>query len=123
APVRYTDIGICFLLLVAIAAVYGQVSHFDFVNIDDPDYVTSNPYVRQGVTAAGLAWAITTGEAANWFPLTRISHMLDVQLFGLDGGLHHLTNVFFHALAALLLYGFLLRATRARWPSAFAAFV
>src|SRR5208282_6000361 len=82
-----------------------------------------NRHVRAGITTEGIAWAFTSGEAANWFPVTRLSHMLDYQLFGLNGGLHHLTNVFIHALAALLLFAFLYRATGARWPSAFVAFL
>jgi len=110
-------------LFLATIAVYAQVRQFDFVNYDDPEYVTGNAHVLQGLTPEGLAWAATSGEAANWFPLTRVSHMLDVQLFGLDSGLHHLTNLLFHALSTLLLFAFLNRATKARWPSAFVAFV
>jgi tetratricopeptide (TPR) repeat protein len=97
------------------------VRDFGFVNYDDPDYVTNNPHVQQGLTADGAAWAFTSGEAANWFPLTRLSHMLDVQLFGMAAGWHHFTNVLLHALASVLLFLFLNRATRARWPSAFVA--
>lgn len=109
-------------LFLATIAVYAQVRQFDFVNYDDPEYVTGNAHVLQGLTPEDLAWAATSGKAANWFPLTRVSHMLDVQLFGLDSGLHHLTNLLFHALSTLLLFAFLNRATRARWPSAFVAF-
>jgi tetratricopeptide (TPR) repeat protein len=111
------------VLLLATITVYGQVRHFDFVNYDDPEYVTGNSNVLRGLTPEGLAWAATSGAAANWFPLTRVSHMLDVQLFGLDSGLHHLTNLLFHALSTLLLFAFLNRATGARWPSAFVAFI
>jgi protein O-mannosyl-transferase len=111
------------LLILATVAVYSQVLHFDFVNFDDPDYITNNSHVRQGITADGIVWALTSTEAANWFPVTRLSHMLDAQLFGLSGGWHHLTNVLFHTLATLLLFTFLHRATGARWPSAFVAFV
>lgn len=70
-----------------------------------------------------IRWAFTSGEAANWFPVTRLSHILDCQLFGLRSGWHHLTNVWFHALATLLLFAFLERATKARWRSAFVAFL
>jgi Flp pilus assembly protein TadD len=101
--------------------LYAQVRDFGFVNYDDPDYITNNPHVRQGITGDGVAWAFRSGEAANWFPLTRLSHMLDVQLFGIDAGWHHFTNVVLHAAAAVLLFLFLNRATRARWPSAFVA--
>jgi tetratricopeptide (TPR) repeat protein len=105
------------VLAAAVVVVYGQAIHFSFVNFDDPDYVTRNLHVRQGLTAAGVAWAVMTGYAANWFPLTWISHMLDCQLFGLDAGWHHLTNVVLHALATVLLFAFLHRATGTRWRS------
>jgi tetratricopeptide (TPR) repeat protein len=110
-------------LFAATLAVYSQTVRFDFINYDDPDYITANPHVREGITVDGIEWALTSGEGANWFPVTRLSHMLDVQLFGLNGGWHHLTNALLHALAALLLLAFLHRATGARWPSAFVAFV
>ena len=109
-------------MLVTIA-VYGQVRHFGFVNYDDPEYVTGNNNVLHGLTYEGLVWAATSDTAANWFPLTRVSHMLDVQLFGLNSGLHHLTNLLLHTLSTLLLFASPDRATRARWPSAFVAFV
>ena len=109
------------MLFLATVAVYAPVLHFDFVNFDDPEYVTANPHVPKGLTPDGIVWALTSTEAANWFPVTRISHLLDGQLFGMHSGMHHLTNVVFHALAALLLFAFLDRATRARWPSAMVA--
>jgi len=97
------------------------VLHFGFVNYDDPSYVAQNPHVRDGLTANGIAWAFTHSFAGNWFPLTWISHMLDCQFFGLDASLHHLTNLCFHVLAAILLYTVLRRITGARWPSAMVA--
>ena len=120
-PESRTSLWICLALVAATLAVYIQTGAFDFVNYDDPDYVTNNPHVRDGITPDGLEWALTSGDAANWFPLTRLSHMLDCQLFGLDSGRHHLTNVLLHALAVLLLFAFLHLATGARWPSAFVA--
>jgi protein O-mannosyl-transferase len=110
-------------LLLATFAVYAQVCHFAFVNYDDPEYITGNLHVRQGLTAHGLAWALTSHEAYNWFPLTWVSHMLDCQFFGLESGWHHLHNVLLHALAAILLCIFLQRATGARWRSALVAFL
>jgi protein O-mannosyl-transferase len=102
------------LLAIATLAVYAQVHSFDFINYDDPDYVTAGH---------SIGWALTSGAAANWLPLTRLSHLLDIQLFGADAGLHHMVNLFFHLCAVLLLFAFLSRATRAVWPSAFVAFV
>ncbi|HWC99436.1 MAG TPA: tetratricopeptide repeat protein [Candidatus Sulfopaludibacter sp.] len=120
-PAPRTNLWICLVLLAATFAVYFQTSDFAFVNYDDPEYVTANPHVRDGLTVDGIGWAFTSGEAANWFPVTRLSHMLDVQLFGLNAGAHHLVNVVIHAAAVLLLFAFLFSATRARWPSAFVA--
>ncbi len=103
--------------------VYGQTLNHGFINYDDPIYVTDNPHVRNGLTPEGFIWAFTSAYDANWFPLTWLSHMLDCQLFGLNAGLHHLTNVVLHALNALLLFALLQRMTSARWCSAFVAFV
>jgi tetratricopeptide (TPR) repeat protein len=122
-PQSRIDLWIYLALFAATFAVYFQARTFDFVNYDDPDYVTNNPHVRDGITPDGLLWAFTSGDAANWFPVTRISHMLDCQLFGLESGLHHLTNILIHALATVFLFGFLHLATGARWPSAFVALI
>jgi len=111
------------VLSLATLLVYLQVRTYDFVNFDDPDYVAGNIHVRQGITPGGIAWAFTSTESANWFPVTRLSHMLDVELFGLDAGWHHLENAVLHTLATLFLFAFLYRATSARWPSAFVAFL
>jgi tetratricopeptide (TPR) repeat protein len=117
------DLLIYLALLLATFAVYAQVRHFDFVNYDDPDYTTGNAHVRQGLTAQGLEWALTSRDAANWFPVTWVSHMVDAQLFGSESGWHHLHNVLLHALAAILLCMFLERATDSRWRSALVAFI
>jgi protein O-mannosyl-transferase len=110
-------------LALATLAVYAQTAQFDFVNYDDPDYVVNNPHVRAGLTADSVHWALTSTEAANWFPVTRLTHLLDVQLFGVSAGAHHIVNVLLHAAAAALLFAFLSAATGAPWPSAFVAFV
>jgi tetratricopeptide (TPR) repeat protein len=110
-------------LIVATLFVYAQTAQFDFVNYDDPDYVTNNAHVRAGLTLGGVRWAFTSTEAANWFPVTRLSHMLDAQLFGEQSGGHHAVNVLLHIAATLLLFAFLMAATGARWPSAFVAFL
>ena len=106
------------LLAVATLAVYAQVAGHGFVSYDDPDYVSGNPYVRAGLTRAGLSWALTTGHAGNWHPLTWLSHMLDCQLFGLRPGAHHLTNVLLHTANSLLLFVLLRGMSGALWPSA-----
>jgi len=108
-------------LIAGCVAVYGAVWHHDFVYYDDPKYVTENPIVSAGLTSRGVAWALTTGTDANWFPLTWLSHMLDVQLYGMNAGGHHLTNVLLHIVSTLLLFGVLLWMTGAPGRSAFVA--
>ena len=109
------------LLILATVALYLPVLHFSFLNYDDPEYVSRNLHVRHGLTAAGVEWAFRSTESANWFPLTWISYMVDVQLFGLDPGLIHLTNVLLHAASAALLFVLLFRTTGAMGRSAFVA--
>jgi Tfp pilus assembly protein PilF len=111
------------LLFLAILAVYSQVRHFDFVNFDDPEYIGENNHVRAGLTWNGLVWAFTSFDAANWFPLTWLSHMAAYEFFGLRSGWHHLINLLFHALASLLLFAALKRMTGALWRSALVAFL
>ena len=111
------------LLVVVTLAVYSQVRRFEFVNFDDPEYVTENNHVRAGLTWEGTVWAFKSLEAANWFPLTWLSHMADCQVFGLRSGWHHWTSVLLHTLAALVLFAALKRMTGALWRSAFVAFV
>ncbi len=110
-------------LFLTTLLVYAPVYRFGFVNFDDPDYVTANPHVRKGFTTDSAVWAVTSTEAANWFPATRLSHLLDVEIFDLRPGGHHFTNAFFHALATVFLFAFLHAATSATWPSAFVAMV
>lgn len=113
-----------YLLLVLVTlAAYSRAIHFDFVIYDDPDYVTSNPHVRNGLTWNGLVWAFRSVHAANWSPLTWVSHMTDCQIFGMQSGWHHATNIALHTAAALLLFAALKRLTGARLPSALVAFV
>jgi|SRR5579862_1059146 len=84
--------------------VYAQVRTHAFISLDDGLYVTKNPSIQHGLTWPGIVWAFTTGYAANWHPLTWLSHMLDVQLFGLWSGGHHLTSVGLHVVNTLLLF-------------------
>lgn len=114
---------ICVLLAAVTLAVYGQVVGYDFINYDDPDYVTANPYVRAGLTRVGLSWALTTGHASNWHPVTWLSHMIDCELWGLRSGAHHLTNVVLHTGNSLLLFALLRGMTGTIWPSAAVAWL
>ena len=109
------------VLAILTIAVFGQVRSHDFIDFDDGLYVVENPNVRGGLTTENIAWAFTAGRAANWHPLTWISHQADVSMFGMDAGLHHLTNVAWHAFNAILLFGFLRSLTGAVWRSALVA--
>ncbi len=109
--------GICLVLTIAIVAVYSQVGGFDFINFDDPRYILENNRVRQGITLEGIQWAFKTVYASNWHPLTWISHMLDVEIFGLNPGMHHVMNVIFHVINTILLFFILEEMTGARWRS------
>ncbi len=112
---------ISLLLSIITFMAYWQVTHCDFTTFDDPMYVTENSHIQDGLTVEGIIWAFTTGHAADWQPLTCISHMADVQLFGLQPGWHHLTNLLFHLASTLLLFLVLHRMTKALWQSAFVA--
>lgn len=112
---------ICVVLSVITIAVYWQVLHFDFINFDDPKYVTENPNVQQGLTWDSVRWAFTTDHASNWHPLTWLSLMLDRELFGLNAGAFHLVNLLLHIANTALLFIVLSRCTHAVWPSAFVA--
>ena len=109
-----------FLALVTIA-IYSPAAHFDFINFDDPLYVTDNDHVKSGLTLAGLRWALTAFDASNWHPLTWLSHMADRQFFGPQPGAQHLVNVWFHVANTVLLFALLLNLTGARWRSALVA--
>src|SRR5262245_21670153 len=112
------------LLLAAIAlaalavAPYVQTAWHEFLNYDDVLYVTDNMPVQRGLTWEGAAWAVTAFDAANWHPLTWLSHMADCSLFGLQPAGHHLMNVALHALNTLLLWTMLRRMAGAMWQSA-----
>lgn len=119
----FLDLAISLGLILSVFAVYAQVGLFDFISYDDDLYVAANPHVQAGLTFAGIKWALTAVVSSNWLPVTLLSHMLDVQLFGLQSGMHHLVNVLIHALAAVLLFVVFKRATGEPGPSAFVAFV
>lgn len=110
------------LLVLAVLAAYGHTLGFDFVNFDDPDYVSENPIVARGLSGEGIAWAFTTHHAQNWHPLTWLSLMLDAQLFGAQSARgFHFTNLLLHALNALLLFWLLRALTGTLWRSALVA--
>ena len=109
------------LLLVLTAGIYWQVGEHAFIEFDDDRYVYQNPMVLEGLSVEGLGWAFTATKASNWQPVTWLSHMLDVQLFGPGPGAHHLSNLLLHLLNVLGLFLILDRMTHAHWRSAFVA--
>jgi tetratricopeptide (TPR) repeat protein len=109
------------LLVAATLLVYGPVVRHDFINFDDPEFVTANTQVQRGLTWEGVAWAFRPGHGDYWHPLTWLSHMLDVQLFGKSSAGPHGVNVLFHAANAMLLFLLLRRLTGAHGKSALVA--
>ncbi|MDH7482985.1 MAG: tetratricopeptide repeat protein [Armatimonadota bacterium] len=110
------------IVLFAITLVaFCRVLRNQFINLDDPEFIHNNPFVRSGLTYASVAWAFKTTHTANWHPLTWISHMVDVEFFGLNSAGHHLTSLLVHAVSAVLLFLVLYKATFAIWRSAFIA--
>ena len=117
-PVSARPAVICLLLVAVTAVFYWPVTRCDFVNYDDPDYFFSNPHVLAGLSPANLVWAFTTRCSGNWHPLTWLSLMLDVNLFGRGAAGSHVTNLLFHLANTMLVFLLLRSLTRATWRSA-----
>jgi tetratricopeptide (TPR) repeat protein len=120
---RWRVPGVCLFLAAIIWVVFGQTLGHEFVNYDDDLYVYENPVVQKGLTWEGFRWALTYGQIGHWHPLTWLSHMLDCQLYGLQAGGHHLTNILLHTATAILLFLVLRQMTGFLWRSAFVAAV
>ncbi|MCJ7538111.1 MAG: tetratricopeptide repeat protein [Desulfobacterales bacterium] len=112
---------VCLLLVLINLAAYWQVKNHEFIDYDDIFYVVENQHVRSGLNQRTLVWAFKSTELANWHPLTWVSHLLDVRLYGLQPGPHHLTNLLLHILNTILLFLILMQMTGAIWRSAFVA--
>ncbi len=109
-----------FGLIALTLGVFGQSVRFDFVDYDDPFNVTENAQVLRGMTVDGVVWALTSCDEY-WRPWTRLSHMMDAELFGVRAGGHHLTNVWLHMAAVLLLFRLMRRLSFSEWSSAWIA--
>lgn len=105
------------LIVALLAILYASVLDHDFVDFDDRVYVADNPRVTSGLDPDSVRWAFTTGYAANWHPLTWLSHMLDVEVHGVAPGAMAATNVVLHAVSSVLLLLFFFRSTGAVWSS------
>src|SRR6266702_4501505 len=108
---KWAIILLAFLVFIAGGVVYSRILFNGFINFDDPFYVVENQQVLRGLTVEGVKWAFTTTHAANWHPLTWLSHMLDVQFFGTNPSMHHLTSLFIHAINSTLFFLFFARTT------------
>lgn len=108
-------------LFVGALALYASVAGHPFIHFDDNRYVTENPVVKAGLTWRGVAWAFGSLQVSNWHPLTWLSHMIDVELFGVSPGAHHVVNAVLHAANAVLLFLALGRLTGAPGRSALVA--
>lgn len=114
---------LCIVLSVITLSVYVQVANHEFISYDDMDYVASNPHVTSGITVENVMWAFASvgGTTCNWHPITWLSHMADVQVYGMNPGAHHITNVVIHIASSVILLLLLFRVTGALWQSAFVA--
>ncbi len=108
-------------LIVLTCAAFEGLRRNEFVKFDDPEYITENTHIQGGLTLDSVVWAFKSGDAANWHPLTWISHMVDIQLFGLNPVGHHLHSLALHVIATVLLFRVLQSMTGAVWRSAFVA--
>ena len=118
---RWIVFGVCVFLAVITLAIFGQTLRYEFINFDDDLYVYDNAAVAGGLTLKGIAAAFSFNNFDYWIPLTTLSHILDCQLYGLNAGGPHLTNVFLHTASVILLFLILRRMTGALWRAAFVA--
>jgi protein O-mannosyl-transferase len=109
------------VLVLATLAIYLPAVQMTFISFDDPDYVWRNPRVVGGLSWDGVWWSLSHSFASNWHPLTWMSHMLDYQLYKLNAGGHHATNILFHSANTLLLFVVLREMTGTLWRSALVA--
>ncbi len=106
---------ICLVLTLVTAGLYWPVTHHDFINVDDPRFVTENEHVLPGFTWTGVLWAFQSVYTESWQPVTWLSHMLDCQIYGIKAGGHHFTSLLFHIANTLLLFLWLNNLTKATW--------
>lgn len=112
---------IVFLLILLNLVIYWRVYSFGFAPMDDRAYVAANAHVKEGLTLESIKYAFTTDLLGGWIPLTWLTYFVDSELYGLNPGGYHVTNVLFHMANTALLFIFLMRTTGAVWRSAFVA--
>lgn len=112
---------VCFCLFLWVWIIFGQTLWFDFINFDDHGYIHDNRFIRQGLTLESIQWIFTNAYMVNWHPITSLTNLIDVQLYGLNAGGHHATNVLIHAATAIALFLVLRNMTGSLWRSALVA--
>ena len=95
------------VLFGAILATYWQVGSHEFINFDDNTYLYENKNIKDGLSIQSLSWALTASHASNWHPVTWISHIIDIEIFGMNAGRHHAINVLFHFVLFHIPYTFI----------------
>lgn len=114
-------VAISLWLALLVWIVFGQTLYFEFVNYDDPHYIYENSVVRQGLTLQSVQWIFTNAYFSNWHPITSLTNLIDVQLYGLNAGGHHATSVLIHTATVIALFLVLRNMTGALWRSALVA--
>jgi tetratricopeptide (TPR) repeat protein len=112
---------ICLFLVIATLAVYWQLRNYEFVGFDDDVFIIQNSKVQNGLTLESIRWALSYDNMTYWHPLTWLSYMLDIQLYGMNPGGHHMTNVLLHIVNAILLFVVFNKMSGALWRSAVVA--
>ncbi|MBF0459642.1 MAG: hypothetical protein HQK99_17275, partial [Nitrospirae bacterium] len=113
------------VIIAATAAltlfVYSEVRTFEFLGYDDNVHITANTHVTTGLNAGNIGWAFTHSHDGNWYPLTLLTYMATVQLFGLNPAAHHIVGLIIHVINSVLLFVLFNRMTGMRWRAAFIA--
>ncbi|MCG6551908.1 MAG: tetratricopeptide repeat protein [Candidatus Magnetominusculus sp. LBB02] len=117
------DIWIAAAIALATLFVFSEVRNFELLGYDDYVHITSNTHVNTGLNAENIRWAFTHSHDGNWYPMTLLSYMATVQLFGLSPCAHHLAALGLHVMNSLLLFMLFKRITGARWRAGFVAMV
>jgi hypothetical protein len=115
------NVMVCLFLVISTLAVYWQVNEYDFVAFDDNQFIYNNQHLQEGLSGDSIGWAFKTYHTGNWHPLTWLSYMLDYQIFGLNPGVFHSINLFFHIINTLFLFFLFRKMTGYFWQSAFLA--
>ncbi len=116
-----TEIRTWLLILAMVCLVlfiYSGLTNSSFINIDDDLYVYENSNVINGLSLDGVKWAFTDTKTNHWFPLTWLSLMLDAQIYGMNPGGFHFTNILFHIINSILIFFLFSKLTGEFWKSA-----